>query len=220
MTIRLLLADDQTLFVENLKKVLEAADGRLSVVGIAEDGLEAVRMARELAPDVILMDVRMPKLDGVGATIQIRTHLPRIAIVMLTVFDDDDYVFEALDHGASGYLLKNMKPEMLISSIHAVYEGAVLISPSVAQKLVHGGSGQRPKKHATEPWVTSLSPREMHVLCLLLEHLSNREIAERLCISDATVRNYVSTIYDKMGATDRFHAMRLADANRAFLQCP
>lgn len=219
MKIRLLLADDQVLFAQNLKIVLEGADARLSVIGIAEDGCQAVRMAQELLPDIILMDVRMPKLDGVGATKNIISKTPRTSIIMLTIFDDDDYVLEALEYGASGYLLKNMKPETLISSIHAVYEGAVLISPSVAQKLVHSGMTHKGKKHSPDPWVRTLAPREKHVLCLLLQHLNNREIAERLSISEATVRNYVSAIYDKLNANDRFHATRIAEANRVFLDC-
>jgi len=218
--IRILLVDDQLLFVENLKLVLETNDDTVSVVGIAENGLDAFRKAQELRPDIILMDVRMPKLDGVGATERIRAVLPRTTIIMLTVFDEDDYVLEALENGATGYLLKNTKPEALISAIHAAHEGAVLISPSVAQRLVSGGSGHRHQaSHSPDPWVAELSRREKDVLCLLIEHFSNKEIADRLGITEATVRNYVSAIYDKMGADDRFHAMRLATENRSFLEC-
>ena len=219
MSIRLLLVDDQTLFVENLKIVLEAADRQLQVVGIAENGHAAVRIARSLVPDVILMDVRMPKLDGVGAVKQIRKLLPRVSIIMLTIFDDDDYVYEALNDGASGYLLKNMKPKMLVSAIRAVHDGAILISPALAHKLFQHKLANDRSVHAPDPWVRTLSRRETNVLCLLLRHLSNREIARDLGIGEATVRNYVSTIYDKMGATDRFHATRLAERHRAFLDC-
>lgn len=217
--IRVLLVDDQLLFVENLKLVLETNDDSVCVVGIAEDGIDAVRKAQELRPDIILMDVRMPKLDGVGATERIRGVLPRTTIIMLTVFDEDDYVLEALENGATGYLLKNTKPEALISAIHAAYEGAVLISPSVAQRLVSGGGQRHQTSHSPDPWVGELSRREKDVLCLLIEHYSNKEIADRLGITEATVRNYVSAVYDKMGADDRFHAMRLATENRVFLAC-
>ncbi|SIP92005.1 two component transcriptional regulator, LuxR family [Alkalispirochaeta americana] len=221
MKIRVLLVDDQLLFVENLKLVLEANASDVVVAGIARDGLEAVRMAKELLPDVILMDVRMPKLDGVGAASRILEILPRVAIIMLTVFDEDDYVLEALEQGATGYLLKNTKPETLISSVRAAHEGAVLISPSVAQKLVASGGGARHgNAHSPAPWVKELSSRERAVLLLLAEHRSNSEMARELGISAATIRNYVSALYDKMGADDRFHALRMASENRVFLLDP
>ena len=137
---------------------------------------------------------------------------------MLTIFDDDEYVYEALALGASGYLLKTVKPDMLVSSIRAVRDGAVLMSPTLAQRFVHYGRPQDgAPNHTPDPWIRTLSPREHTVLSLLLDHLSNREIAERLHLTEATVRNYMTTIYDKMGADDRFHAIRIAERNRGFL---
>ncbi len=219
MPIQLLLVDDQILFVQNLKVVIEATDASLRVAGIAYDGAEAVKKARELRPDVVLMDVRMPKLDGVGATEQIRKQLPTSRIIMLTTFDDDEYVYQALNNGASGYLLKSMLPETLVSSIHAVANGAVLISPSVATNLVRNSHQVATGTHAAPEWLSSLTRRDRSLLCLLLEHLSNRDIADRLCISEGTVRNYISAVYEKLGAENRFHAMRLAESARSFLRC-
>lgn len=217
MRIRVLLADDQLLFVENLKLVMEASDRSICVVGIAADGHMAISKTRNLRPDIVLMDVRMPKLDGVGATKIIKSEMPQTAIIMLTVFDDDDYVLEALELGASGYLLKNINPVTLISAIHAVYNGTVLVSPSVAEKIVGTRNGLSSPAGEPDAWVATLGNREKQVLLLLIEHFSNREIAERLCLTETTVRNYVSTIYDKLGAEDRFQAIRIAQYNRRFL---
>lgn len=208
------------MFVENLKVVLETYAPELAIVGIANDGWEAVRKARDLTPDVILMDVRMPVLDGVGATERIMKELPRTRIIMLTVFDDDEYVYTALNHGASGYLLKNMRPEALVSSIKAVLQGAVLISPVAAQKLVAARATEHGPdiKHEAPEWLASLGARERDVLGLLLDEMSNQEIAGRLYISEATVRNYISAIYAKMGVENRFQAIRVARSVRSFLQ--
>jgi DNA-binding NarL/FixJ family response regulator len=215
---RLILVDDQVMFVENLKIVLELYAPEIEIVGIAFDGKQAVKKAKELRPHVILMDLRMPVLDGVGATKQILKELPETRIIMLTVFDDDEYVYEALDHGASGYLLKNMRPEALVSSIYAVLDGAVLISPIAAQKLVRSRSKEEViTAHEPPRWLESFGIREKEVLLLLIEDLSNKDISDKLGISGATVRNYVSTIYDKIGAEDRFHAIRLARPYRFFL---
>ncbi len=216
---RILLVDDQIMFVENLRVVLETYAPEFEIVGIAHDGQEAVRKARQFQPTVILMDVRMPVLDGVGATEAILKEFPSTRIIMLTIFDDDEYVYQALNNGASGYLLKNMRPEALVSSIKAVLDGAVLISPVAAQKLVNSRSQDTTESaHEAPHWLGSLGSREREVLSLLVEELSNQEIAERLSISEATVRNYMSGIYDKIGVENRFQAMRLAREFRAFLQ--
>lgn len=226
MATRILLADDQVMFVENLGVVLETNASDFTVVGIANDGRAAVRKARDLQPDLILMDVRMPGLDGVGATRQIIAEMPRTRIIMLTIFDDDDYVHQALAYGASGYLLKNMRPDALVSSIRAVLDGAVLISPLAAQRLVSrsagveesgASEGEGGEAHEQPDWVDELSTRERKVFALMIEDLSNAEIAERLSISETTVRNYISSIYHKTGAANRFEATRLARTYRSFL---
>ena len=218
MSTRVLLVDDQVMFVENLKVVLETYAPELLIVGIANDGREAVRKARDLTPDVILMDVRMPVLDGVGATEQILNELPHTRIVMLTVFDDDEYVYQALNRGARGYLLKNMRPAALVSSIKAVLDGAVLISPVAAQRLVSGRANTRSPlaEHEAPDWLALLGARDREVLSLLIEEMSNTEIAERLFISESTVRNYISGIYNKMGVANRFQAIRVSRTYRSF----
>ncbi|TVQ26241.1 MAG: DNA-binding response regulator [Spirochaetaceae bacterium] len=219
MSTRVLLVDDQVMFVENLKVVLETYAPELTIVGIANDGQEAIRKARDLSPDIILMDVRMPGLDGVGATERILKEFPRVQIIMLTVFDDDEYVYQALNRGARGYLLKNMRPAALVSSIKAVLDGAVLISPVAAQKLVAGRANTRPSeaKHEAPDWLALLGAREREVLSLLLEEMSNSEIAEKLFISESTVRNYISGIYNKIGVENRFQAIRVSRLYRSFL---
>ncbi len=212
--IRVLLVDDQVLFVENLKIVIDTQAEDLEVVGVAFSGTEAVEMARELSPDVVLLDVRMPGMTGVEATGRIKEALPKAKVLMLTTFDDDDYVFQSIKRGASGYLLKNMDPQRLFSSIRAVIDGAVLVSPSVAQRLFVESRSDSAEKGGSEkpPWLGDLSGSERRVLVRLIRDLSNREIAEKLHLSEKTVKNYVSSIYAKIGAPDRFAAMRIAKA--------
>ncbi len=205
-----LLVDDQVMFVENLKIVLETYAKDLKIVATAHNGREAILQAERHQPSIILMDLRMPVLDGVAATKRILTRLPESRIIMLTVFDDDQYVYQALNNGARGYLLKNMRPEALISSIHAVLDGAVLISPLVAQSLVGNRSDQLSADRNPPAWVSELGQREKEVLALILDDMSNDEIADKLCIAPRTVRNYVSAVYEKIGAQNRFQAIRLA----------
>jgi DNA-binding NarL/FixJ family response regulator len=201
--IRLLLADDQRLFVESLKYVLEGSDSGISVAGVAADGEEALRMAQELGPDIVLMDVRMPGMDGLAAARILRERLPGIKIIMLSTFPDEDLLRAAVRNGAKGYLLKNMRPEELLSSIRAVHRGATLFSEGLAQRLAQEEPG------AEDP-LSALSPRERDVASLVLRSFSNRQIAQRLRLSEQTVRNYVSSIYFKLDVSDRFDFMRKA----------
>ncbi len=206
--VRLLLADDQVLFVESLKCVLEERAQDFEVVGIARDGEEAVSLAASLAPDVILMDVRMPRMDGVVATRKIHEVAPRTQIVMLTTFDDDDYVEVALKHGAIGYLLKNIPPDELIRALRSVRSGITQISPEIVEKLIvrrdqaKSGVGARPQKG--EP----LTRREREILDLVVAAYENHQIAERLGISEQTVKNYVHCIYEKLGVANRIQLMK------------
>ena len=170
-------------------------------------------LTAELQPDVILMDVRMRKMNGVEATKRIMEQFPETRILMLTTFDDDEYVIEALKYGAVGYLLKDMPPSELITAVRAVYEGGVLISPRVAaklvEKLVQQTENQTPAQAAEtkEPaWVKELSSREKEILKLLAKGLDNEEIARTLHIAKQTVKNYVSVIYGKLGVRDRVQA--------------
>ena len=205
--IRVVLVDDQVLFLRSLKVVLESSAEDISVVGTAGDGSEAVELVDELLPDVVLMDVRMPGMDGVEANRIIHERHPEVAVMMLTTFDDDTYVQNALHDGAVGYLLKDMDPEKLVSSIRALREGAVQLSPSIVHKLMNQVYQPQSAEGAR---LAGLNQREREILKLVSQGLDNREIAARINVAEQTVKNYVSTIYHKIGARDRVHAMRIA----------
>lgn len=213
--IKIVLVDDQTLFVESLKTVLETRTEDLQVVGVANDGKRAVEVVAETSPDIVLMDVRMPLMNGVESTRLIKERFPNMRVLMLTTFDDDQYVVEALRLGAVGYLLKNMPPSELISAIRAVYEGGVLISPQVANKLLglitnpQSKAGEEDDNERTGSLVNQLSSREKEILQLMAEGLDNKEIAGKLYIAEQTVKNYVSIIYSKLGVRDRVQASRM-----------
>jgi DNA-binding NarL/FixJ family response regulator len=212
--ITLLLVDDQQLFAENLRIVIESRTKDMRVVGVASDGHEAVAMADSLLPAIILMDVRMPRMDGVKATEIIHERHPEIRIVMLTTFDDDEYVFHALRHGAVGYLLKNIPPAELFASIRAVKEGSVLVVPSVAEKLLRVQENPPPSKlpqrlEELRLRVESLTPREQEILRLISQAYDNREIAQKLCIAEQTAKNYISVIYSKLDVTKRMQLMQV-----------
>lgn len=214
--IRILIVDDQILFAESLKTVIETRADSIEVVNIASNGKEAVKMAGIYKPDIILMDIRMPELNGVQATKIIREQYPDIKILILTTFDDDEYIHDALSFGATGYLLKNTPPTELISSIYAARNGLVLISPSIAKNLANGmGHNLELQKRNqtaedTPNWIHKLSKREKQVLKLLAEGLDNSDIADRLYIAVQTVKNHVSLIYSKIGTHDRQSAIKLA----------
>ncbi len=206
--IRLLLVDDQKLFVESLKYVVEARAPDIEVVGVAEDGEEAVRLVERLAPDVVMMDVRMPGMDGVEATRRIRARWPAVSIVMLTTFKDDEYVRFAMKYGAAGYLLKNIPPSELIGAVRAVRRGRRPIAPSVAEVL-RQERGSEGSLAAHEQLLQTLSPREKEVLHLIVQACDNRQIAERLSVAEQTARNYVSAVYAKLGVTSRMQLLRM-----------
>ena len=232
--IKIVLADDQILFVESLKIVLEMRAKDIKIVGIAMNGEEAFQCVQKEQPDIILMDVRMPLLDGVEATKLIHKKFPNIKIIMLTTFDDDEYVYEALVHGAAGYLLKNIPPPELINSIRSIKNGNVLFSPLVAKKLmkrlvssqvlqnsskeinpqnVSSGNIDVPvikeKQNEQLVFLGGLNKREKDVLKLVVEGLDNRTIAEKLFLGEQTVKNYVSMLYSKTGTHDRVNLMKL-----------
>ncbi len=206
------LVDDQRLFLESLRAILENVDENLHVVGIAQDGTEAVAMAAQTAPDLILMDVRMPRLDGVEATRRIKAQFPRIKIVMLTTFEDDQYVHAAMRHGASGYLLKSISTEELLTAIRAVQAGVVTIDPHVVLQLMGEQDRQDTPYESRQPpeWLDRLTRKERRILSLMIEGYHNREIAGQVHVADQTVRNYISQIYDKIGVSDRVTAIRIA----------
>jgi len=205
---RLLLADDQILFVESLKSVLEERAQDFDVVGIAHDGEEAVALAGKLSPDVILMDVRMPRMDGVEATKKIHELYPRMQIVMLTTFDDDDYVEVALKQGAIGYLLKNIPPNELIRTLRSVRSGVSQISPEILERLL----ARREQEKAPKPILAeTLTRREREILDLITEAYENHQIAAHLGISEQTVKNYVHCLYEKLGVSNRIQLMKVVD---------
>jgi two-component system response regulator DegU len=206
--IRVLIAEDQTLMREGLRTILELEEG-FRVVGVAGDGREAVALARELRPDIVLMDVQMPELDGVQATAELTGALPAARVIILTTFDYDSYVFEGIRAGASGYLLKDTPAAELLAAIRRVHGGESIVQPSVAARLIAEFSRQRGGA-AQQPELEPLSERELAVLRLLGDGLSNRDIGGRLALAEGTVKNYVSTILAKLHAANRTHAARLA----------
>jgi DNA-binding NarL/FixJ family response regulator len=207
--IRLLLVDDQRVFVEGLKFVLEARASDMSVVGMASDGREAVSLAAATRPDIILMDVRMPVMNGVDATKAILEQNPKQKIVMFTTFDDDEYVKAAIRCGAIGYLLKNRPPMELINSLRAVNDGIIQIDPMVAEKLLHTESRDDATSAAVEEALKSLTDRERQVLHLIAQALDNRQIADHLNVAEQTARNYVSNIYAKLGTSHRMEIVKI-----------
>ena len=219
---RILLADDQKLFVENLKIVIEARTDDMEVVGIALDGRQAVDISDTIEADVVLMDVRMPVMDGVEATRLIHERLPEQKVIMLTTFDNDEYVHHALRYGAVGYLMKNIPPEELFSSIRAVVQGAVLMSPPIIKRLIDVESpahldriGKAENKEQALELYRGLTDRERDIIRLIALAYSNKEIAASLGIAEQTVKNHLSQIYDRLGVFRRTELMRrFRDFNR------
>jgi DNA-binding NarL/FixJ family response regulator len=209
VTISILIADDQTLVRAGLRMIIEAAED-LSVIAEAKDGVEAVETARHTRPDIVLMDIRMPRMDGLEAMRQIvANHDLPPRVLMLTTFDLDEYVFDALHAGASGFLLKDIPPEQLVAGIRCVAQGDALLSPSVTRRLIetyvrdHRTSQRRPE-------LDELTPREIEILQLIARGLSNAEIAERLVVSGTTVKTHVGRVLSKLGLRDRVQAVVLA----------
>ena len=197
-----LVADDQDLVRAGLRTILERRDG-IDVLGEAADGREAVREARRLRPDVVLMDVRMPVLDGIAATRALAGSPCRV--LMLTTFDLDEYVYDALRAGASGFLLKDAPPDRLVEAIRAVAGGDVLLAPSITRRLVERYAGERGR--AAPPGLDELTAREREVLVLIARGLSNAEIAATLVVSMPTVKTHVGRVFLKLGLRDRAQAV-------------
>lgn len=204
--IRVLLVDDQKLMRQGLRVLLEL-EPDLEVAGEAEDGQEALEAYARLEPDVVLMDIRMPGMDGVEAAWRLRERWPEARVVILTTFDDDEYIFEGLRAGALGYLLKDVSGEELAEAVRTVAEGGALIEPSVARKVVAEFARLAPPARSPgEGLPEPLTEREQEVVALLASGLTNREIAARLHLAEGTVKNYVSSILQKLGVRDRTQA--------------
>jgi DNA-binding NarL/FixJ family response regulator len=208
MTVRVLIVDDDDLMRAGLKSVL-ASDDSVQVVGEAGDGREAVSSTRSSKPDVVLMDVRMPDLDGIAATRELLEAAPDVRVVILTTFEEDDYIFGALNAGASGFLLKRTRPEELIAAIHTVADGDSLLSPSVTRRVIDRMARQ-PAPRASSARLQALTPREREVLELVARGLSNNEIAEAFVIEESTVKTHVKRILGKLGLRDRVQAVIFA----------
>jgi DNA-binding NarL/FixJ family response regulator len=209
MTLRVLLCDDQALVRSGFRLILE--NQGIDVVGEAEDGQEAVALARKLDPDVILMDVRMPNVDGVEATRRVVGGGSRARILILTTFDLDEYVYEAIRAGASGFLLKDVHPPQLVDAIRVVAAGEALLAPTVTRRLLDRFAATMPESEATTPAeLESLTERELEVLRLLAGGLSNAELAQRLFLSETTVKSHISSILRKLDVRDRVQAVVLA----------
>lgn len=220
VSVRVLVVDDQELMRDGIASLLNVQEG-ITVVGTAADGVAAVEQARLLNPDVVLMDVRMPLLDGVAATAQITQQLPACQVLMLTTFDDEEYVHEALRLGARGYLLKDMPAQALAQAIRAAHQGIYQLDPTIAQKVIAGAPAQRlPVAPAAQPPALpsrlqgELSNREREVLSLVATGATNREIAETLMISEGTVKNHIANIFGRLGLRDRTQAAVYAREQR------
>ncbi|HEX6348756.1 MAG TPA: response regulator transcription factor [Candidatus Dormibacteraeota bacterium] len=204
-TVRLLVVDDQALFRTGLARLLNE-DPRVEVVGEATDGAQALKLAAALRPDVILMDIKMPQLDGIEATRQLATAHPGIRVLILTTFDADSYVIQALKAGAAGYVLKDSQPEAIVSSILAVHSGERVMAGAVANRVVDMLTGTTTPKE----FYDGLTAREVEILKMLASGMANKQIAYRLKISEKTVRNHVSNMYEKLEIYDRAQAVLYA----------
>ncbi|MGW2488363.1 response regulator [Streptomyces sp. NPDC001606] len=208
MTVRVLIADDQDLVRAGFMMIIDSRED-LEVVGEAGDGIEAVALAQSLVPDVILMDVRMPRMDGIEATRRLAAAGNPARIIMLTTFDLDEPVFSALRAGASGFLLKDIRPDELAAAVRLVARGEALLAPTVTRRLLDRFAGKLPGGTAP-PALDALSEREIEVLTLVARALSNDEIAQELTLSRATVKTHLSAILTKLGLRDRVQAAVLA----------
>jgi DNA-binding NarL/FixJ family response regulator len=203
--IRVTVADDQRLFARGLSGLVDMLPG-VEVVGVAYDGEEAVALCRREEPDVVLMDISMPKMDGISATREIKDLLPQTAVVILTGYEEDEHVFEGIKAGAQGYLLKDSEPEDLSRAIHTVHAGNTIIAPDLAQKMLNTfeDGGRAGNARLAPP---PLTERELEVIKALARGMSDRQIAQSLGISEKTVRNHTSNIYRKLHIFDRTQAV-------------
>jgi DNA-binding NarL/FixJ family response regulator len=204
--IRILIADDQTLMRDGLKTILDLEDD-MEVVDTAENGRQAYEMAQIHLPDVILMDIRMPEMDGVESTRIIKKDYPKIKVIMLTTFNDEEYIIQALSFGASGYLLKDIQGDKLIEAIRNCASGNMVMPAQVAEKLSQGLSNRAVEnKRQEEMLIKSFSDREKEIALMIVAGLTNRQIASKLCITEGTAKNYICNIYSKIDISDRTKA--------------
>jgi len=211
--VRVLLVDDQSLVRMGFRMVLDA-EPDLTVVGEASDGREAVQRAAELRPDIVLMDVRMPGMDGLAATREIVAARPESRVIVLTTFDLDEYAFGGLRAGASGFLLKDARPAELLGAIRSVAAGDAVVSPRVTKRMLELFGTSLPASAGSQDATAPLTPREREILLAIAEGLSNGEIAERFFLTESTVKTHVGRVLFKLGLRDRIHAVIFAYENR------
>lgn len=207
--ITVVIADDQALVRDGFRAILEREED-IEVVGEAADGVAAVQLARRLQPDVVLMDVRMPDMDGLEATRLLLRAQPSTRVLMLTTFDRNEYLYEAMTAGASGFLLKDVRREQLIQAVRTVAYGDALIAPSITRRLIEQFCRRPSRGDGLPPELADLTPREVEVLSHIARGLSNAEIAETLVLGETTVKSHVARILQKLGVRDRVQAVVLA----------
>ena len=206
--IRVLLADDQSILADGIKSVLSSCPD-LEVVGIASDGFEALQLTESCSPDVVLMDIRMPNMNGVIATQEIKRRRPDVKVLILTTFDDSDYILNAINNGASGYLLKDTSSAALIDAIKNAYEGDTILPAKIAKRIADAARMVSSDREIKLKRSFGLSDREGEIAIMIYEGFTNKQIASALKLTDGTARNYISSIYEKMGASSRTDAVEV-----------
>ena len=204
--IRVLLADDQSILADGIKSVLSTCPD-LEVVGIAADGFEALTMTESCSPDVVLMDIRMPNMNGVIATQEIKRRRPEVKVLILTTFDDSDYILNAINNGASGYLLKDTSSAALVDAIKNAYEGDTILPAKIARRIADAARMVSSDREIKLRRSFGLSEREVEIAVMIYEGFTNKQIASALKLTDGTARNYISSIYEKIGASSRSDAV-------------
>lgn len=205
--IKVIIADDQTILAEGIKSVLET-DKSIEIVGIAQDGFQALELVEKVLPDVVLMDIRMPNMNGVVATQRIKSEYPSVKVVVLTTFDDSDYILNAINNGASGYLLKDIGSTALIDAVKNAYVGDTILPAKIAKRIADAAMTVSNDREFRLKKAFGLSDREVEIALMIYEGFTNRQIASALHLSEGTARNYISTIYEKMRCENRAEALQ------------
>lgn len=208
--IKVMIADDQTILAEGIKSVLETSD-QIEVIALVSDGAEAIRKIAENKPDVVLLDIRMPNMNGVVATKEIKTRWPEIKLIILTTFDDSDYILNAINYGASGYLLKDINAESLIGAVKNAMSGDLILPSKIAKKIASAAKMVSSDKEIKLKKKFNLSDREVEIALMVYDNFNNRQISSALKISEGTTRNYISAIYVKLNAESRTQAIAIME---------
>ena len=208
--IKVMIADDQTILAEGIKSVLETSD-QIEVIALVSDGAEAIRKIAENKPDVVLLDIRMPNMNGVVATKEIKTRWPEIKVIILTTFDDSDYILNAINYGGSGYLLKDINAESLLCAVKHARSGALILPSMIAKKIASAAKMVSSDKEIKLKKKFNLSDREVEIALMVYDNFNNRQISSALKISEGTTRNYISAIYVKLNAESRTQAIAIME---------